>query len=251
MNDEAKFPAPALARGIRVLQALNEADGSLTLEELSQVVGYPKASLLRLLETLSILGLVQRDEAGKRYSALAGISYHDHQAYIRGIVRSEMEELTLATGITSEWYEPGKEFMKLIDLVDPPNAAVRISARVGFRRQLDDELEAVTAMALANDVTEYRETSYWVYGPDGEKVPFAASDRDRYLETVKAAQLTVDRNWNRNGIRRYATALIHSGELVGVLALAETFTPGADNRIDANLERLRLAAKTIEKEIGN
>ena len=41
MSDETKFPAPALARGIRILQALNEADGALTLEKLAQAVVSP------------------------------------------------------------------------------------------------------------------------------------------------------------------------------------------------------------------
>lgn len=250
MSDEQKYPAPALARGLRILQALNAADGPMTLEELAQEVGYPKASLLRLLETLTMLNLVERNGVGKSYSALAGVAYRDRWTRVRGVVRGAMERLTLATGITSEWYEAGSSCMKLIDLFDPPDAHVRIAARVGFRRRIDDELEAVTRVALASPLFEYTGEKLWQYTETGKKVALSAKKCRKQITKTRDKGITMDPNWNGNGIRRYAAWLMDGDEFVGVLALAEIFTPGADKHIESHMKELKKAAVATEKEFS-
>lgn len=62
-------PAPALGRGIAILRHL-EANGSCSLEQLARHFRWPKASLLRLTESLRRAGVVQRDPATKRYHSL-------------------------------------------------------------------------------------------------------------------------------------------------------------------------------------
>ena len=248
MNDDDTYPAPALARGICILDALNEADGAMTLDQLARVLGYPKASLLRLLETLSLLNLVQRDEAGKRYTALAGLRRHDSLAFVRSVVHKEMQRLTTTTGITSEWYEAGDTCMELVDLIDPPEAKVTINARIGFHRRIDDESEAVTRIALACPLFDHTGLGLWQYDTEGEKVALSADECSQQIAETRAAGITMDLNWNRNGIRRYATVLMDGDAMIGVLGLAETFTPGANKRIDANLERLKQSAAAITEK---
>jgi DNA-binding IclR family transcriptional regulator len=62
-------PAPALGRGIAILRHLDE-QGSCSLEQLARHFHWPKASLLRLTESLRRAGVVQRDTTTKRYRSL-------------------------------------------------------------------------------------------------------------------------------------------------------------------------------------
>ncbi len=249
MSDESeKYPAPALARGLKVLEILNDCE-SMTLEGLSQEVGYPKASLLRFLETLGALGLVRREEAGKRYTALASVQLHDETTLIRGVVRKEMKRLTGATGITTEWYERVAERMEIVDLYDSPHAEVFIRARIGFRRPFRNELEAVTRIGLGVGLFDYGAISYWYYDEEGERPHMPAEVRDAQIQEAKDKRLTMDFNWNSNGLRRYAAAVMDGQKLIGILALAETFTPGANKRIDFNLGELKQAAIVVARKI--
>lgn len=65
----AADPAPALGRGIAILRHL-EREGSCSLEQLARHFRWPKASLLRLTESLRQAGVVVRDPLSKRYRAL-------------------------------------------------------------------------------------------------------------------------------------------------------------------------------------
>ncbi|MDF2991559.1 MAG: kipR [Microbacterium sp.] len=53
----------ALARGIRILEAIAEARGGLTVTELSELTGIDKSSVSRLISTLVDVGLVARVES--------------------------------------------------------------------------------------------------------------------------------------------------------------------------------------------
>lgn len=68
-NTPASDPAPALGRGIAILRHL-EQQGSCSLEQLARHFRWPKASLLRLTESLRQAGVLTRDPLSKRYRAL-------------------------------------------------------------------------------------------------------------------------------------------------------------------------------------
>ncbi|HEY2187530.1 MAG TPA: IclR family transcriptional regulator C-terminal domain-containing protein [Caldimonas sp.] len=56
----------SLARGLRVLRAFSEFRRSLTIAQVSQATGMPRAAARRCLYTLKVLGYVEEDE--RRYS---------------------------------------------------------------------------------------------------------------------------------------------------------------------------------------
>lgn len=61
-----KSGAPALDRGLAILELLDGAAGGLNLTDISVAVGSPKNSTSRLLQTLMDRGYVDRDEATMR-----------------------------------------------------------------------------------------------------------------------------------------------------------------------------------------
>ena len=57
----ARIEAPALDRGLAVLEALDARPGGMSLSEISRSIGSPKNSTSRLLQTLVVRGYVERD----------------------------------------------------------------------------------------------------------------------------------------------------------------------------------------------
>ena len=59
----ANIGAPALDRGLAILEALDARPEGMSLSEISRVIGSPKNSTSRLVHTLMVRGYVNRDEA--------------------------------------------------------------------------------------------------------------------------------------------------------------------------------------------
>src|SRR4051812_5464316 len=66
-------PAPALSRGLAVLELLGGGE-AIALEDLARSARLPKPSVLRLLRTLQAMGAADREEGGKRWRALARLA---------------------------------------------------------------------------------------------------------------------------------------------------------------------------------
>lgn len=59
----SRIEAPALDRGLAVLEALDARPEGMSLSELSRTIGSPKNSVSRLVQTLTARGYVEREEA--------------------------------------------------------------------------------------------------------------------------------------------------------------------------------------------
>ncbi len=250
MNQQETYPAPALARGLQVLGLL-AAQGGMGLDALAQASGIPKASLLRLLNTLTALGYVARDPATKTYTALMRmIPARRFADRLRPELRRRMRELAAATGCTVEWYEPDGESMVLSDRAEPLQTEILLLARVGFRRHLNDELEAVARVALAAGVPCSDTPEYWQYDKRGNHKTIPKRRVAAMLRQAAKELLTMDKGWNSNGVRRYAAGICRGEELVGILVLAETFKPGADHGIETNRRALSATADELRTLIN-
>jgi len=63
-----KSTVPNLQRGMAILEFLATHQNSATIAELSEQLGYPSASVFRIMQELENLGYLMRDLASKRYS---------------------------------------------------------------------------------------------------------------------------------------------------------------------------------------
>jgi len=104
MVSSTKSAAPALERGLAILEALAKSRGGLTLSQLTRYLSFPKSSVFCLLHTLEMMGYLFRDPESGRYSvsmrictlanlALNGIS-------LREKARPHLKTLCEQTGLT-------------------------------------------------------------------------------------------------------------------------------------------------------
>lgn len=68
MKPLMKSAVPNLQRGMAILEFLAKTQNSATIAELSERLGFPSASVFRILQELESLGYLHRDPASKRYS---------------------------------------------------------------------------------------------------------------------------------------------------------------------------------------
>ena len=68
-----KYVVPGLERGLRILAEFSRREAVLSAPELARRLGIPRSTVFRLLSTLELLGLVQRDQGGRDYTLGLGV----------------------------------------------------------------------------------------------------------------------------------------------------------------------------------
>lgn len=101
-----KAQAPNLRRGLNVLEFLATKQSSATVTELSERLGFPAASLYRIVATLTEMEYVSRDPVTKRYRLTNKmLRFGQPQSHHRGLVEAALPALRglwKATGETSQ-----------------------------------------------------------------------------------------------------------------------------------------------------
>jgi DNA-binding IclR family transcriptional regulator len=243
-----KNSVPGLFRGIQIWRVLCD-QGEASLDQVTQRTGYPKASVLRMLQTLCGLQLIERNKQTGLYRALARIAYSsgsgpDFDAQVQHI----LERLSGKFQVSAEWFDPGAGGLQLVRRVSPPEAEVRVKARAGFNREWGGELDAIAAAGYAfySDSPAGR-SGLWTYGPQGEQVKLTATEAKARIAKVCSDRLFVDACYNANGVKRVAAPVVRNGRLTGVISLACAFTPSLDLEFEEKAKVLRRAADDLQQ----
>ncbi len=232
MISKNEFSAPALARGLAVLERL-QRNRCISLDELSLQENIPKASLLRLLKTLEATGYVHQ-APDKTWASDVQIVRAGGTGCLQHIPRI-LERLAEETELTAEWYLPSEHGLLLMEQRFPQATETRVVARRGFIRLWNEELDCVAqiGMSVWNKKVTAGCTSY---GPRGELQTMPIAKARQYVSTAGKAGRASDHYFNVNGVRRCAVAVYENGQAVGVLALAECLRPVPAHNQDDILE---------------
>jgi DNA-binding IclR family transcriptional regulator len=126
--------APALARGLKVLEVLAEEESELTLRNLSDRLAIPTPSLWRILSVLRENGYVLLDQDRKTYRLGFKFLYLGNVLLqgmgFRSPARRFLRRLVALSGETAELSARVKDQLILIDQMEGPEA-VRLFSRVG------------------------------------------------------------------------------------------------------------------------
>ena len=233
-------PAPALTRGLGLLRRLGE-HGPATLEQLAGATGWPKSSVLRCLQSLTLDGAVRRDPKTRRYEArFRLVRSGPAQPSLIERCGTVMDRLPIDTGHTAELHAWDGSRLTMIDRREPEGAVVTARARIGYQRNLD-EIEAVTQVVLAF-VAPSPESKGRLWAWDaGRRRRVGRDELRRVVDGVREHRIGVDLGVNENAVRRYAVPVLDtSQQLVGVLAVAQVCgpaDPGPSRRIRSALTR--------------
>jgi len=133
---DANIEAPALDRGLAVLEALDARPEGMSLSEISRVIGSPKNSTSRLVQTLMVRGYVERDEATMIFRLTGKLLRLGHPRVGRvSLVECSLEPMRAlrdAVGETVQLGIPIGDEGVIIEQVESTQA-VRICAEIGLR----------------------------------------------------------------------------------------------------------------------
>lgn len=146
----SRFGAPALERGVAILELLAESPSGLRTEEIAERLRLPRSSAFGLVRALHGLGWLDRDEAGRNLLSLRLFTLGAHAAERFDVQRAaapHLRELRDRIGLTVHLAVPsGDDRVAYLDKVDGPGI-VRFDTYVG--KQVDAHLTAVGKALLA------------------------------------------------------------------------------------------------------
>ncbi len=133
-NNNANKNAPALARGLKVLELLAEEESELSLKSIAERLSIPTPSLWRILGVLRENGYLLFDEDKKTYRLGFKFLYLGNifmsRMGFRSQARGYLKKLMELTGETAELSARVKDQLILIEQVEGPEA-VRLFSRIG------------------------------------------------------------------------------------------------------------------------
>ncbi len=234
--------APALQRGIELIRRLQDGNPR-TLEALARECALPKSSLLRLLTTLEQSFVVRRDPITKDYVAIASLMPIHGPENRRSIqVSDALTRLSSLWGHTAEWWVPGGDGLSISDRKEPENTEVRVIARIGYTRGWNGELDAIALLARGHIKPDgVKLSGNWEHAEGGQQRALNQRECLEKVEKVQRQGWAADVHYNPNGVRRIASAVVHEGELLGVIALAMSYSP----RLSSSEDRMM---KSLEEE---
>lgn len=222
-------PAPALTRGLELLQLLEEK-GPSSLEHLTNETGWPKSSVSRLLTSLSYSGVVERHPTSKRFSATFRlVPITPGESDLRKVCSEELYHLAKASEMTAELHVFDGEYIVLADRCEPPEALSSARLQIGSTRDLSEfeaTVQIVIAYALEKDKWPKASLRICQDGAESFITPDQISD---VIRDVRGCRVAMDFGFNPYGVRRIASPLFSAGEsFVGIVALAQVQTPRAN-----------------------
>ncbi len=226
-NADPADPAPALSRGIALLERL-ASDGPQVLERLAASAGLPKSSTLRLLSALERLGLVARDPATRRFHARAVLTRGQGDAAETAHQRTVLAGLARAAGHAAELWELRSDSLVLTDRADPEDASTAVRARIGFVRPLvEADAVALIAFACAGATLPRRHTQ----SQKRSIVPLGRALVNQQIQACRTAGCAADAGLNAYGVRRFAAPWTGPDGRCRILAVAQGggVPPGEDD----------------------
>ncbi len=154
-----KYRAPALDKGLDILELLARTPGSLNLTEVAQGIGYSKSEIFRMLQVLEARGYLVREANDSAYALT-------NRLFLLGMERPPIKDLTEAalpvmhrlaeqTRHSCHLVVPSQDQIVVIARVDAPTD-LGFVVRVGHRRPLAHSTSGLVLFAFQSEETQAR-----------------------------------------------------------------------------------------------
>jgi IclR family acetate operon transcriptional repressor len=260
-KESAHTKAPALERGLKVLDLLAEEGSEVGLKSIAQTLDIPVPSLWRILGVLRENGYILFDPNKKTYRLGFKFLYLGNivlnRMGFRSQARGYLKQLVDLTGETAELSARIKDQLILVEQVEGPDA-VRLFSRVGsaypyfhatapgkvYLAHLDrDKLQSVMTRMGLPKITEHTISRLDVLEDE--------------LKSVLAQGVAFDTEEMRVGVCRIASPVVDkTGKVVACLGIAAPsfrIQKGDYHRLGENIKRLaqELSAELTEQSAAD
>jgi DNA-binding IclR family transcriptional regulator len=225
MKNRTKSSAPALDRGIDVIELVASSREPISFSDLLSSLGIPRASLARILSTLRKRGLIEKDESSGRYRLGIKLLYLGHRLQekipLRCVALPYMHRLAEIVQETVELSTLDRDQLVLIEQIEGPGE-IRLYSRVGSAYPYLHAV-AVGKIYLAHMGAAKRKRVLEKIGlpPVTPRTITDLEKLERELSNVLQEGYAIEDQELRKGVRRIAAPIYdHTGELAGCIGIA-------------------------------
>ena len=219
----------SLARGLKILNLLDQTSEGITVTEIAAQLGVDKGSASRLLTTLAAYGFVEKNETNRRYQLGPRVVSLSRSVLTRLPLREAakpfLRRLMERSGECDHLAVAAQGRALYIDQVESP-ATLRVNAQVGTLNPL--HCTSLGKVLLAFGMMEIPETLE-AYTPRTITDPAVLR---AHLETVRQAGYAVDDEEFDPGVRCLAAPVFDfRGKLAGAIGISGPATRMAPDRL--------------------
>ncbi|MCV9966315.1 IclR family transcriptional regulator [Pararhizobium sp. BT-229] len=239
---EELYRAPALDKGLDILELLSGEPGGLTRAEIVKAMGRSPGEVYRMLERLVVRDYVNRSREGDRYSLSMKLFVlaHRHPPVRRLVARALplMDELCRTAGQSCHLVAPDRDAATVVAHASPPGNW-EFGIRIGARVDLIGSGSGLTLLAFQSSEEREALEERWARNP--EKLA-ALRDAETALATLRETGWRVGDSGQIVGVKDIsAPVLSPDGHTIAALTCPyiQRLDEGSYPNIEATLTLLR------------
>ncbi|MBY8824904.1 IclR family transcriptional regulator [Sphingomonas colocasiae] len=212
------YHAPALEKGLDILELLSSAPRPMGLSEISQAVGRSKSEIFRMLHVLERRRYLERAPGTDHYLLtnhlfLLGMERPPLKGLLE-IAMPMMHELADSTQQSCHLVVPSEDSMVVIARIDPP-ADLGLVVRIGHRRPILAATSGLVLTAFQLPVVQAR----WFEDYGADMSAKARRDLEVKLEDIRSAGFAAIDSSVVPGITDVSAPVMQNGVAVAALTI--------------------------------
>ncbi|HEX7339288.1 MAG TPA: IclR family transcriptional regulator [Rhodanobacteraceae bacterium] len=247
-NMPSKYRAPALDKGLDILELLAHTSEPLTMTEVAAEIGHSKGEIFRMLQVLEERGYIARDSTGGFVIT--------NRLFLLGMERPPVK--TLVEAALPAMHVLAHQVMQTCHLVVVSGAQIVVIARVespsdlsfmvrvGHQLPLAHSTSGAVLFAFQND--EVR--GDWLAALDAAKVRYARKAFVKLADDIRAQGYATQASGDVDGVTDLSAPILRQGVAVGALTIPYVERHPAKVAEKVALQHLCAAAANISRELS-
>jgi DNA-binding IclR family transcriptional regulator len=242
--ESPKYRAPALDKGLDILELLAKAVAPLTIAEISEGVGRSRGEIFRMLQVLEERDYISRPDGEGRYSITPRLfRLGMEQPPVKNLVETALPVMhRLAEDIDQSCHlvVPSQEQIVVIARVDPPGE-IGLVVRVGHRRPISHSASGHVLLAWQDAQTQERWFGMMIaHEPQLRRQPIEKAIRD-----IRAAGVATIPSQVVDGVTDISAPIIQHNRAICAVTIPFIERRGSSMNMATATRLLRAAADEI------
>lgn len=248
--ESPKYRAPALDKGLDILELLARAVAPLTIAEISEGVGRSRGEIFRMLQVLEERDYISRPDGEGRYSLTPRLfRLGMEQPPVKSLVETALPVMhRLADNVDQSCHlvVPSQEQIVVIARVDPPGE-IGLVVRVGHRRPIAHSASGHVLLAWQDEHTQERWfTMMLAHEPQLRRPPIDTAIRD-----IRAAGFATIPSQVVDGVTDISAPVIEHGRATCAMTIPFIERRGSAMNMAATTRLLVEAAHDVSEALAH
>jgi DNA-binding IclR family transcriptional regulator len=248
-EERTTYSAPALEKGLDILELLSSVSKPMGLSDISQAVGRSKSEIFRMLIVLERRHYLERTMGNDLYTLtnrlfLLGMERPPLKGLL-DIAMPMMHQLSDDTQQSCHLVVPSEQYMVVIARIDPP-ADLGLVVRIGHRRPVLEGTSGLVLAAFQHEAIRRR----WIADYGGELSPKQRSALDEKLHEIAKRGYAAIKSTVVPGITDISVPVLRNGAAEAALAIPYMKRSGVPVSLREATQMLGDVAATISSKLA-